>query len=107
MHAGYYHIPASKTSLMPDDIVKADEGKNLLKGGFKYAKNLRGTIYSGPKPLRGHGEHRYFYQVVALSDSVGEEGKELSCPAKKDELVKGVEGKVLGWGEWVGVAIRG
>ncbi|KAE8453195.1 hypothetical protein EG329_011262 [Mollisiaceae sp. DMI_Dod_QoI] len=107
MHAGYYHIPPTKTSLTPEDILKAEGEKgNVLKGGFKYAKNLRGTVYSGPKPLKGHGEHRYFYEVIALSETIGIEGKGLSVPAKKDELVKGCEGKVLGWGEWVGVAER-
>jgi len=106
MHAAYYHIPPEKTSLENEDLERVGEKGNLLKGGFKYGKNLRGTVYSGPKPLKGHGEHRYFYEVVALSGTVGEEGKGLSCPAKKDEIVKGIEGKVLGWGQWIGVAER-
>lgn len=106
MHAGYYHIPSSKTSITQQDIERVDGKGNELKGGFKFAKNLRGTVYSGPKPLRGHGEHRYFYEVVALSAILGEEGKGLSSPAKKEEILKGLEGKVLGWGEWVGVAER-
>ena len=78
--------------------------ENELKGGFRYGKNLRGTVYSGPKPLRGHGEHRYFYFVVALKEGL-DEGKMGKVPAK-EELVAQCEGKVLGWGEWIGVAER-
>lgn len=100
MHGGYYSIPSSKTSITQQDfeVVKGNE----LKGGFRYAKNLRGTVYSGPKPLRGHGMHRYFYEVVALSEGLGE----MSSPARKEEILRGLEGRVLGWGEWVGVAER-
>ncbi|KUJ12281.1 PEBP-like protein [Mollisia scopiformis] len=105
MHAAFYHIPPEKTSLGPEDIEKGEEG-GRLRGGFKYAKNMRGNVYMPPRPLRGHGPHRYFYEVVALSESVGVEGKGLSAVAKKDELLRGVEGKVLGWGQWVGVAER-
>lgn len=77
---------------------------NELKGGFRYAKNLRGTVYSGPKPLKGHGEHRYFYFVVALKEGldVGKMGKVPS----KEELGSECEGKVLGWGKWIGIAER-
>lgn len=37
---------------------------------------------------------------------MGVEEKGFSAWPKKDELVKGVEGKVLGWGQWIGVAVR-
>jgi len=104
MHAAYYAIPASKTSITPGDLEKEGKEGHLLKGGFKYAKNLRGTVYSGPKPLKGHGEHRYFYMVTALSESLVGEKKALW--PKKDDLEREVQGKVLGWGEWVGVAVR-
>ncbi|KAF8862226.1 PEBP-like protein [Acephala macrosclerotiorum] len=107
MHGGFYHIPPTKTSLGPEDLVKAEgEKRHVVKGGFKYAKNLRGSVYGGPRPLKGHGEHRYFYEIIALSETVGVEEKGFSAWPKKDELVKGVEGKVLGWGQWIGVAIR-
>lgn len=76
-----------------------------MKGGFKYAKNFRSVVYGGPKPLRGHGEHRYFYQVIAVGEAKGEE-KKLSAYPKKAELLAYIEGRILGWGEWVGVAIR-
>jgi phosphatidylethanolamine-binding protein (PEBP) family uncharacterized protein len=109
MHAAFYHIAPSITAITPDSLVPAptDEpqgkGKNMLKGGFKYAKTLRGVPYVPPRPLRGHGPHRYFFYVVALKEGLGEG---LSVPAKKDEIARACEGKVLGWGEWIGVAER-
>jgi phosphatidylethanolamine-binding protein (PEBP) family uncharacterized protein len=103
LHGSYYSIPATKTSIVPDDFLRVGEG-NELKGGFKYGKNLRGTAYSGPKPLRGHGEHRYFYFVVALKAGL-DEGQMGKIPTK-EELGRECEGKVLGWGEWIGIAER-
>jgi phosphatidylethanolamine-binding protein (PEBP) family uncharacterized protein len=103
LHGSYYSILASKTSIAPGDFERAGKG-NELKGGFRYGKNLRGTVYSGPKPLRGHGEHRYFYFVIALKEGL-DEGKMGKVPTK-EELVAQCEGKVLGWGEWIGIAER-
>jgi phosphatidylethanolamine-binding protein (PEBP) family uncharacterized protein len=104
-HAIFYNIPGSKTTIAQEDIEKTGK-ENELKGGFRYGKNLRGTVYGGPRPLRGHGEHRYFYQVIALGEAL-DAGK-LSKIATKEELGRevSVEGRVLGWGEWVGVAER-
>jgi phosphatidylethanolamine-binding protein (PEBP) family uncharacterized protein len=45
---------------------------------------------------------RYFYQVVALKEKLGT----MSTPAKRDQLAKECEGKVVGWRKWVGVAER-
>jgi hypothetical protein len=39
---------------------------------------------------------------VALKEKLGK----MSTPAKKSQLAKECEGKVVGWGEWIGVAER-
>ena len=39
---------------------------------------------------------------MALKEKLGE----MSTPAKRDQLAKECEGKVVGWGEWIGVAER-
>lgn len=62
-------------------------------------------MYGGPRALKGHGEHRYYYfMVVALREAL--DGGKLSEVAKKEELAKECEGRVCGWGEWVGVSER-
>ncbi len=101
MHAAFFGLPPTKTELKHEDLERTGTGIET-KGGFSYAQNLRNKVYAGPRPLRGHGPHRYFYQVIALKESLGK----LDAPVKKDTLVKSCEGKVLGWGEWVGVAER-
>jgi phosphatidylethanolamine-binding protein (PEBP) family uncharacterized protein len=72
-------------------------------GGFYAGLNRRRVIYIGPRPPMGHGLHRYFHQVVGLSEEVDWEkvcqGKEGVGPA---ELVAGCKGRVVAWGCWVG-----
>jgi phosphatidylethanolamine-binding protein (PEBP) family uncharacterized protein len=102
MHGGFYAIPPEKTTFSQEDLEVKEKGTWTLKGGLKYAKTLTGQVYSGPRPLRGHGPHRYFFTIVALGESV----KFLKGQPKKADLGKEIEGKVLGWGEWVGIAER-
>lgn len=48
--------------------------------------------YGGPCPPRGHGPHRYFLRLYALStESLG-----LDSGAKRIELERALQGKVLG-----------
>jgi len=53
-----------------------------------------------------HGEHRYFYQVIALGEAL--DRAKLSEIATKEDLATevSVEGRILAWGEWIGVAER-
>lgn len=74
--------------------MKGKEGSNVLKGGFRYWKNLKVTVYSGPKPLRGHREHRYFYFLIALKGGLDE--TKMSRVPTKEELAGQFEGKGLG-----------
>jgi phosphatidylethanolamine-binding protein (PEBP) family uncharacterized protein len=108
-HGIYHGIPPEKTSVSNEDFDplkgtrKKPEGTEL-KGGFKRGTNLRGTVYGGPRALKGHGPHRYYYMVVALNEKL--DTSRVSPVAKNFELAKEIEGKVLGWGEWIGVSER-
>lgn len=107
-HGMYYAIPATKTTVSSTDFeldsAKTDSAEppaaKWLAGGFRLGKNLRGTIYSGPRPPVGHGEHRYFFQVVGLKDKL--DVNKMKPVATRDEILKAVEGKLVGWGEWIG-----
>ncbi|CEJ56603.1 hypothetical protein PMG11_02805 [Penicillium brasilianum] len=99
IHGIYYGIPASKMGVSDVDFEVA-EGEYMLKGGFKYGKNRRGTVYIPPRPLLGHGPHRYFFTLVALSQPV--DTSKMSPLPTIEEMAKEIEGKVMGWGEWVG-----
>lgn len=105
-HGVYYAIPADTRSVDNSSLEPiGKEGANDLKGGFKFGQNRRDTVYGGPRPVIGHGPHRYFYQVIALSEKVDQNGFAAAKPTR-EELAKAIEGKVLAWGMWIGVFER-
>lgn len=100
MHGLYYSIPATSTGVSDADFKPGSNGPYTLSGGFKYGKDRRSNIYIPPRPLMGHGPHRYFFELVALSAPI--DGTKLSPLATKEEIAKDIEGKVAGWGFWEG-----
>lgn len=101
IHGIYHSIPVTKTSVTQSDFEKVSEDSRQLKGGFVYGKNRRGNVYIPPRPVVRHGPHRYFWTVIGLSEKV-DWAEEVGL----GELLKAVEGKVLGWGEWIGTYER-
>ena len=101
-HAIFYQLPPSKTEITHDDIQLIEPGSREkgLKGGFKVGKNLRGHVYGGPRPVLGHGPHRYYYEVIALKEPL--DVKKMSPIATKAEILEDIVGKVAGWGVWIG-----
>ncbi|OJJ42843.1 hypothetical protein ASPZODRAFT_28925 [Penicilliopsis zonata CBS 506.65] len=99
IHGIYYGIPADRTSVGPEDF-KAGEAPGVLSSGFLHGKTMRGVPYIAPKPLLGHGPHRYFYTLIALGEPINRD--KLSTVTTADEVAREIEGKVVGWGEWVG-----
>jgi phosphatidylethanolamine-binding protein (PEBP) family uncharacterized protein len=84
-------------------------GKGVVADGdvkgveeYRVGRNRRGTVFAGPRPVLGHGLHRYMFDVVGLREPlVG-----LGDGATKEEVGKAVEGKVVGWGRWMGTFER-
>ena len=102
VHGIYYGIQASKTSILPEDLIVADVDDAMTAGGFHYGANRMQSVFGGAKPPIGHGVHRYFFQVVALSEPLAVDQDALhGSKLTRAELVKRIQGKVLGWGEWV------
>ncbi|KAL8794750.1 MAG: hypothetical protein Q9195_002704 [Heterodermia aff. obscurata] len=98
VHGVYYSIPASRNSLLPSDFEKIGGEGDLLSGGFKYGANRMKSVWGGPRPVMGHGVHRYMFQVVALSVKVEDEGGLLNEVPTKAELEKVVAGLVVMYG---------
>jgi phosphatidylethanolamine-binding protein (PEBP) family uncharacterized protein len=97
-------IPPSKTSVVADDFEIVDQAKALMKGGFHYGRSRNGMPYIPPRPLMNHGPHRYFFIIVALNKPLDSEL--LTAETTREQVAEAIEGKVLGWGMWVGVAER-
>ncbi|MCJ1389779.1 hypothetical protein MMC18_002636 [Xylographa bjoerkii] len=101
-HALFYSIPSHTNRIIATDIkpVQGREKERMLQGGFRYGKNVRGTIYGGPRPLLNHGPHDYYYQVIALTEPM--DTTKMSASPTRSEMAAGIAGKVAGWGAWVG-----
>ncbi|KAK3173584.1 hypothetical protein OEA41_006915 [Lepraria neglecta] len=63
-------VTASDVDLVQKDGDAKDINEKTVKARFKYVKNIQGVHYGGPKPLIGHGPHRYFDQLVVLKEPV-------------------------------------
>lgn len=97
-HWVVYDIPVNINSL-PENLEKKAE----LPNGIKQGRNDFGKIgWGGPCPPPGHGTHRYFFKIKALSV------EKLGIPpgATKSDVLKAIEGKVLDEAEIYGTYSR-
>ena len=86
VHWVLYNIPASVNSLAEGD------------GGYTLGVTDFGKLsYGGPMPPNGHGEHRYFFWVLAL----GREG-DLPEGLSMMDLLKATESDLIGMNRLVG-----
>jgi phosphatidylethanolamine-binding protein (PEBP) family uncharacterized protein len=75
--------------------------------GVKVLRSTIGRGYHGPAPIKGHGPHRYVFQLLALATPVG--GDPSATPperARPRALLPAVTPPVLGRGRLTGVFER-
>ena len=103
VHGIYYAIPAFKTSVEPTDFeIAIESSPGSLRGGFRYGANRKKCVWSGPRPVLGHGVHRYVFQVVGLKTAL-----EAPTPVPtRQEIERAIDGNVAGWGMWIGTYER-
>ena len=100
VHGIFYDIPRGKTSLSAGDFEVVEARR--LRGGFNYGQNRRGTVWIGPRPVLGHGNHRYFFTVIGLSvEKLGADGARVTKEALNGENGM-LNEKVAAWGEYIG-----
>ncbi|KAJ5115228.1 hypothetical protein NUU61_000987 [Penicillium alfredii] len=105
IHGIYYGIAPTVTEVTAEDFVEVESGgPHALHGGWKYGQNRKGTVYIPPRPLLGHGPHRYFFTLVALTQPL--DVSKMSPLPTAEEVLQGIEGNVAGWGQWIGVYER-
>ena len=91
VHWVIFGLPAETRELAEN--IPSDE---TLPNGAKQGKSDFGRIgYGGPCPPSG--THRYFFKIYALDTEIA-----LAAGASKRELVKAMEGHILGQGQLIG-----
>lgn len=93
VHWVLYNIPASVTHL-PEAVKAYTEGRN----------DCGRQGYGGPMPPPGHGQHHYYFWVLALG---GDDVAHLPPGLSLWELLARVEPRVLGMNRLVGTYERG
>ena len=99
IHWVLYDIPAERREL-PEAVPR----EPVVAGLGVHGVNDFGSIgYGGPCPPRWHGEHRYYFALHALSvETLG-----LPRGADADDVLKAMEGRVLGYAILMGRYRRG
>ncbi len=90
VHWALYNIPASVTEL-PEGVSEYTAGKN----------DFGNTGYGGPMPPEGHGEHKYYFWVLALDAEL-----DLDSGLTLWELLEKIEPHVIGMNRVIGTYRR-
>ncbi len=92
-----YNIPTSKFNIQENVEKKA----NLFDGISQGINDFGKTGYNGPCPPRGHGPHRYFFRLMALSNS-----DRIEAGLNRDKFYKEIGKFIIGQVEWMGTYER-
>ncbi len=98
VHACVYNITPALNELPAGAIPPPESADRKPHPAYSVGKNSFGkTAYLGPMPPRGHGPHRYVFEVFALKGRL-----EFATPPGRKELLAAMRGKVLAKGELIG-----
>ncbi|MGC9071937.1 MAG: YbhB/YbcL family Raf kinase inhibitor-like protein [Acidilobus sp.] len=100
IHWVLYNIPSAANAI-PEDVQK--EIDDVPGVGLQGLNDFGYVGYGGPCPPRGHGPHRYYFALHALS--VG--GLSPRRPVTAQRLLEAMRGKVLGHAVLMGRYERG
>jgi phosphatidylethanolamine-binding protein (PEBP) family uncharacterized protein len=74
--------------------------------GVRVLRSGMGRGYLGPEPIKGHGPHRYTFQLFALATAAAAGGGAAAEQARPRALLSAVSGPVLAKGRLTGVYER-
>ena len=85
---------------MPEAVSKEPRPAEL-SGATQGQNGSKKAGYTGPIPPKGHGLHHYHFELFALDQPLA-----MDDSPTRDELMKGMAGHVVAYGEVVGVYER-
>ncbi len=94
-HWVFYNLPADNIGMV-ENLPASD---TLKAGGFQGTNDFGKVGYGGPCPPSG--THRYIFKVYAVDSELA-----LKARATKDELLKALEGHVVGQAQLMGIYKR-
>jgi Raf kinase inhibitor-like YbhB/YbcL family protein len=97
VHWVVYNVPVERSNL--DHI--GDRTEKLLDGTLQGKNSYSKIGYDGPCPPKDDQEHRYYFKVYALDNTLS-----LKPGATKEEVEKAMKGHVLAVAELVGTYKR-
>jgi Raf kinase inhibitor-like YbhB/YbcL family protein len=96
----FVHMIAYRIS--PDKSSVAEGALAHEAVGVTFGRSTAGAQgYMGPRPVPGHGPHRYIFQMLALNHRTA-----FSSAPKLKAFLDGISGTVIGWGMLVGTYER-
>jgi phosphatidylethanolamine-binding protein (PEBP) family uncharacterized protein len=82
------------------------DGKNPAPG-VTPLRSVIGRGYKGPEPLKGHGPHRYVFQIYALGESIlSRRNHDTVLKTKPRSVLASINGPVLARGRITGISER-
>lgn len=92
---------------MPHELPAGALAKRNPAPGVTLLRSTIGRGYHGPEPLKGHGPHRYVFQIYALGHSLlNGPGRDTLIKSRPHALLAAIDSPVLARGRISGVCER-
>lgn len=92
VHMLAYKLPAERRSFTEGELCEHN-------GDVRFGRSLhRRAFYRGPRPLPGHGPHRYDFLILALNSVTS-----FAHPPDRNEFLTAISGHVIGRGRLTGI----
>lgn len=91
----------------PNELPTGALGKDSPAPGVTLLRATIGRGYGGPEPLKGHGSHRYVFQIYALGDSIlNGPGRDAILKSRPRAILDSISSPVLARGRITGIYER-
>ncbi|KAK6200892.1 phosphatidylethanolamine-binding protein [Scheffersomyces amazonensis] len=100
-HLLAYNISPETTTFELNEFDGSKSDKFILGISFRGRKG-----YCGPRPVIGHGDHRYVFQVYAINEDATSKLEDQNEDLTTERLVQIIEGNIIKYGTLTGLYKR-